>query len=88
MNPFIEYKYFHLIKSFEEILDTIPINTIPNGHNFEWTRSQMNNIPNGHNNEWTQSRMDTIPNSHNQERTQFQINTISNGHHPEWSENV
>ena len=43
---------------------TIPMDTIPNGHNPEWTQSRMDTIPNGHNPEWTQSRMDTIPNEH------------------------
>ena len=41
------------------ILYTIPKNTIPNGHNPEWTQSRMDTIPKGHNLERTQSRMST-----------------------------
>ena len=44
--------------------DTIPKDTIPNGHNLKWTPSQMGTIPNGHYPEWTLSRMYTIPNGH------------------------
>ena len=29
--------------------DTIPLETIPNGYNPEWTQPQMGTIPNGHN---------------------------------------
>ena len=59
------------------------MDTIPNGHNPEWTQSRMDTIPNGHNPEWTQSRMDTIPNKHNPEWTPSRMDTIPNGHHPE-----
>ena len=40
-------------------MDTIPKDTIPNGHNPEWTQSRMDTIPNGHNPERTPSRMST-----------------------------
>ena len=56
------------------------MDTIPNGHNPEWTPSRMDTIPNGHNPEWTPSRMDTIPNGHNPEWTQSRKDTIPNGH--------
>ena len=58
-------------------MDTIPNDTIPNGHNPEWTQSRMDTIPNGHNPERTTSRMDTIPNGHNPERTQFRMSTYN-----------
>ena len=69
----------------EWILYTIPKNTIPNGHNPEWTQSRMDTIPNGHNPEWTQSRMDTIPNGHHPEWTPSRMDTIPNVHNPEWT---
>ena len=59
-------------------MDTIPKDTIPNGHHPEWTPSRMDTIPNGHNPEWTQSRMDTIPNGHNPEWTPSRMDTIPN----------
>ena len=43
------------------------MDTIPNGHNPEWTQSRM-----------AQFRMDTIPNGHNPEWSQYQMNTIPN----------
>ena len=61
-------------------MDTIPKDTIPNGHNPEWTQSRMDTIPNGHNPEWTQSRMDTIPNGHHPEWTQSRMDTVPNEH--------
>ena len=62
------------------------MDTIPNGHNPEWTQSQMDTIPNGHHPEWTPSRMDTIPNGHHPEWTQSRMDTIPKGHHPEWTQ--
>ena len=62
------------------------MDTIPNGHNPEWTQSRMDTIPNGHNPEWTQSRMDTIPNGHHPEWTPSRMDTIPNGHNPEWTQ--
>ena len=49
------------------------MDTIPNGHNLEWTPSRMDTIPNGHHPEWTQSRMDTIPNEHLQLYSYFGV---------------
>ena len=40
-------------------MEAIIMGTIPNGHNPEWTQSQMDTIPNGHNSERTPSRMST-----------------------------
>ena len=70
-------------------MDTIPKDTIPNGHNPECRQSQMDTIPIGHHpethdSEWTQSRKDTIPNGHNPERTQSRMDTIPNEHLPSY----
>ena len=72
------------------------MDTIPNEHNPERTRSRMdtisngpsrmNTIPNGHDPERTQSQMDTIPNRHDPEWTQSRMGTIPNGHNPEWAQ--
>ena len=70
-------------------MDTIPKDTISNGHH---TPSRMDTISNGHL-EWTPSRMDTmdtirmdtIPNGHHPEWTPSRMDTIPNGHHPEWA---
>ena len=53
------------------------MDTIPNGHNPEWTQSRMDTIPNGHHPEWTPSRMDTIPNGHNLEWSRSLMNTYN-----------
>ena len=60
------------------------MNTIPNGHHLEWTRSRMDTIPNEHNPEWTPSRMDTIPNGHIPKWILSRMDTIPNGYYPEW----
>ena len=54
------------------------MDTIPNGHNPEWTQSRMDTIPKGQHPEWTQSRMGTIPKGHNPEWTQSRMDTITN----------
>ena len=66
-------------------MDTIPKDTIPNGHHSEWAPSLMDTIQNGYHPEWTLSRMDTIPNVHYPEWTLSRMDTIPNGHHPEWT---
>ena len=66
-------------------MDTILKDTVPNGHNPEWTQSRMNTIPNGHNPEWTQSQMDTITTGQNPEWTPSRMDEIPNGHNPEWT---
>ena len=53
------------------------MDTIPNGHDPEWIRSD------GHDPKRTRCRMDTIANGHNPEWTQSRTNTIPNGHNPE-----
>ena len=55
-----------------------PMDTIPNGHNFDWTT-----ITNEHESEWTPSRMDTILNRHYLEWTGSRMGTIPNGQRPE-----
>ena len=42
----------------------------------------MNTMPNGHNCEFTQSRMDTFPNRHDPECAKFRIDIITNGRIP------
>ena len=54
------------------------MDTTPNGHDSEWTRSRIDTIsnghdpdghdPDGHDSECTQCRMETIPNEHDPER--------------------
>ena len=66
-------------------IDTIPKDTIPNGHNPEGTQSRVGTIPHGHNAEWTQSRMDIIPIGHHPEWTPSRMGTIPNGQNPEWT---
>ena len=61
------------------------MDTIPNGHYFEWTLFRMDTIPNGHYFEWTLFRMDAISNGHYSEWTLFQMDTIPNGHYFEWT---
>ena len=48
------------------------MDSIPNGHDPEWTRSRKDTIP-----DWKQSRMEMIPNGHDPEETQSRIDTIS-----------
>ena len=52
------------------------VDTFPNGHNPEWTRSRFAQS------QTTQSRVYTIPNGHHPEWAQSAMDTIRNGHHP------
>ena len=66
------------------------MNTIPNGHQQDWTPTLTVMISNGHYSElldleWTRSQIETISNGICPEWTRFQIYAITNGHNPEWT---
>ena len=61
------------------------MDTIPNGEELEFPRTQKGSIPNGHNSEWldtkwTRSRVDIITNGHNPKWKRSQMDRISIGY--------